>query len=82
VSTPGFIRDDYWRVLFSLPIVLAAVQSALLLTVFNYETPKFLKQNKRVSELQSIMSKIYTSDKVAERIESIVISEGGDTPSY
>lgn len=42
-SEPGFIRDDYWRVLFSVPIVFAVVQSTLLLTVFNYETPKFCK---------------------------------------
>lgn len=28
------------------------------------------------------MRKIYASNKVAERIEAIVISEGGDTPSY
>jgi hypothetical protein len=38
-----FINDSYWRVLFALPIGFAAIQSALLFTVFNYETPKFLK---------------------------------------
>lgn len=40
---PGFICDDYWRVLFSLPLVFAAIQTVLLLTIYNYETPKFLK---------------------------------------
>jgi hypothetical protein len=42
---PGtFINDDYWRILFGLPIAFAVIQSSMLYTVFNYETPKFLKQ--------------------------------------
>jgi hypothetical protein len=40
------------------------IQSALLLTVFNYETPKFLKQNGRSAELNAIMGKIYSHDQV------------------
>jgi hypothetical protein len=39
-----FIMDDYWRVLFALPMAFAVFQSILLLTVFNYDTPKYLKQ--------------------------------------
>lgn len=59
---PGFIGDDYWRLLFALPIALAVIQSLLLLFVFNYETPKFLKQQGREAELSTIMGKIYSSD--------------------
>lgn len=39
----NFVNRSYWRLLFALPIAFAAIQSTLLLTVFNYETPKFLK---------------------------------------
>lgn len=40
---PGtFINDNYWRVVIALPIPMALIQSLLLMTVFNYETPRFL----------------------------------------
>ena len=40
-----FVDTEYWRLLFGLMFAFSVIQSALLLTVFNYETPKFLKQN-------------------------------------
>ena len=42
-SDTSFIQTGYWRVFFALPIAFSIVQSVLLFTVFNYETPKFLK---------------------------------------
>jgi hypothetical protein len=38
-----FVATQYWRLLSGLPIAFSVIQSALLLSVFNYETPKFLK---------------------------------------
>lgn len=38
-----FIFSGYWRIMFALPIAFSIVQNLLLLTVFNYDTPKFLK---------------------------------------
>ena len=43
VHEDTFVDTQYWRLLFGLPIAFSVIQSALLLTVFNYETPKFLK---------------------------------------
>ena len=57
-----FVDTEYWRLLFGLPIAFSVIQSALLLTVFNYETPKFLKQNGRSAELNAIMGKIYSAE--------------------
>ncbi len=48
---PGFVGDQYWRMLFAVPIAFAVVQSALLFTIFNYETPKYLKINGKKAEL-------------------------------
>lgn len=59
---PGFVGDDYWRVLFAVPVGIAVVQSILLFTAFNFETPKFLKMNGRKAELNAIMGKIYQPD--------------------
>jgi hypothetical protein len=77
-----FVDTEYWRLLFGLPIAFSVIQSALLLTVFNYETPKFHKQNGRSAELSAIMGKIYSHDQVQNRIDAIVIGSGGNSPSY
>jgi hypothetical protein len=59
-----------------LPIAFSLLQCVLLLTVFNYETPKYLKQNNRIAKLNELMGKIYEPDKVGERIDAIVIETG------
>jgi hypothetical protein len=43
VYVEGFIGDDYWRVLFAFPILTAIIQTILMLTVYKYDTPKYLK---------------------------------------
>jgi len=43
----SFEVQSYWRIVFALPIAFSLIQCLLLLTVFNYDTPKFLKQNNR-----------------------------------
>jgi hypothetical protein len=62
IYEPGFIGDDYWRVLFAFPIGTALLQTILMLTVFNYDTPKYLKQNNQKAKLTELMGKIYSSD--------------------
>jgi MFS family permease len=81
---PGFIDDQFWRVLFAIPVGIAVIQSVLLFTVFSYETPKFLKMNGRKAELNAIMGRIYQPDQVSKRIEGIIVSTGGaeSSPSY
>jgi MFS family permease len=58
----NFINDNYWRVVFAIPVGMALIQSILLLTTFNYETPKFLKARKREDELEKLMLRIYSRD--------------------
>lgn len=79
----SFEADNYWRLLFCLPIAFSIFQGILLLTVFNYETPKFLKQNQQNAKLNELMGKLYESDRISERINAIAI-EGGKTqaPGY
>jgi hypothetical protein len=35
-----------------------------MLTVFNFESPKYLKMKDRVAELNEVMGKIYCADQV------------------
>lgn len=78
-----FESDNYWRVLFALPIAFSIFQTIMLLTVFNYETPKFLKANNQHAQLNQLMGKIYESDRIAERVNAIVIETGkAASPSF
>jgi hypothetical protein len=72
----SFASDNYWRVMFALPIAFSILQCILLLTAFNYETPKFLKQNKQNAQLNELMGKIYESNRVLERIDAIAVESG------
>lgn len=82
-KTHSFVNDDYWRVLFALPMAFSVIQSALLFTLFNYETPKYLKQLGKSADLNIIMGKIYSHDQVQSRIDAIVIASGGSGgPTY
>jgi hypothetical protein len=54
--------------MFAIPIVFAVLQCGLLLTIFNYESPKFLKQNNKFAKLNQLMGKLYDADKINERI--------------
>jgi hypothetical protein len=47
---------------------------------FNYDTPKFLKQNGNSEELTELMNKIYITPEVAEeRIELIHVVQGSNS---
>lgn len=61
-ESQDFLVRGYWRVMFALPILFALIQIGLLVSVFNYETPKYLKSKRRFAELQKLMVKIYGSN--------------------
>lgn len=65
----------YYMFMFGLPIVISAIQVLLLLTVFNYETPKVLKQRNQIAKLTVLMGKIYDASRVPEKIELIVVDK-------
>lgn len=45
----SFLVRGYWRVMFALPIAISLIQNVLLMSIFNYETPKYLKQKNQVA---------------------------------
>ena len=72
----AFMRFDYWRVVFGLPILFAIIQIILMATVYNYESPKYLKQQGKDAELNDVMGKIYSGDLVKSRIDEINVDSG------
>lgn len=47
----------------------------LVLTIFNYETPYYLKRKDRYEELYKLMGRIYTREQVQLRIDEIDVRE-------
>jgi MFS family permease len=74
-----FIVNEYWRVVWGLPLLLSALQMTLMITVFKYDTPTALKQRGDTDKLTELLSSIYTRDQVQWRMDEIVITETGHT---
>ena len=54
------------------------------LTIFSYDTPKYLKQTGQDAKLNELMGKIYHPDRVRERIDAIQVDPpgSGSGPTY
>ena len=55
----SFEIQYYWYIIFTIPIGFSLLQVLLLLCVFKYDTPIFLKQKGRTEDLNIFMNKIY-----------------------
>jgi len=49
-----------------------------MVTIYKYESPKFLKQQGMEAQLNEVMGKIYSGDQVKSRIDAINVSSGGE----
>ena len=59
-----FAINNYWRIIFLVPILISFLQLFLLLTVFKYETPKYYKERKQTDKLNELMAKIYAQHAI------------------
>lgn len=59
-------RDDniIWKMLAEFPLITIAVQSAIFLFVFPYETPKYLYEKGLRKDAASLIAKIYREEFV------------------
>jgi MFS family permease len=76
--------DSLCFFLFALPIGLAFLQMFLMSFVFNYDTPKMMKENGETAKLRDFMGKLYEPYAVEKAIDEIVIEAKGaeDGVSY
>lgn len=79
-ETERIKKSQYWRFMLGFPIVIAALQTALFLFVFKYETPKFLYIRKKRRVCDEALSKIYTTDadidRVMSKLKAVSLSQG------
>lgn len=73
----AFWYEDYWRVVLCVPFWMAFFQALLIYFVFRVELPVDLKKKGDVQNLTLLMSKIYETKQVAERIQAINVPKEG-----
>lgn len=66
-----FYISQYFRIIWSMPLVVSAIQILLLTTVFHNETPVYLKEQGRDEELLVVMKKFYSGMEVQRRLEAM-----------
>ncbi|CDW82084.1 sugar transporter family protein [Stylonychia lemnae] len=66
------LNSQYWRLVFFIPIIIAVLQSVLLLLFFKYETPIFsIVQKNKDDEARQILRRIYYEEDVPNIIQAI-----------
>ena len=56
--------ESYWRVVFSFPMPFIIIQFLMLIFVYDFETPKYLLQQKREEECIVLLKRIYKPEYV------------------
>lgn len=77
-NADSFAIQEYWRVIWLLPIAFQILQVTLMLLVFPYSTPVELKQAGAHEKLMEFMNKLYEKEVVNQRIAAIKTNEGSD----
>ena len=57
----------YWRLIWLAPLVIAVIQTILLLTCYNHETPVHLLERGETKKLGKVMRKIYQTKEIDSR---------------
>lgn len=63
---------SYWRVVFFVPVLTTVIQTFLLHTHFNYQTPKYLLSNNHQKEARQVLSLFYQQEHVDEVMEELI----------
>ena len=61
----------YWRIIWLAPLVIAIIQTILLLTCYNHETPVHLLERGETKKLGKVMRKIYQTKEIDSRTASL-----------
>eukprot|EP01016_Furgasonia_blochmanni_P047336 TRINITY_DN6946_c0_g1_i1.p1 TRINITY_DN6946_c0_g1~~TRINITY_DN6946_c0_g1_i1.p1 ORF type:complete len:517 (+),score=95.53 TRINITY_DN6946_c0_g1_i1:77-1627(+) len=79
-SAPGYLESEWWRVMFALPILFSGIRAVVLMTIYKYETPKFLAMTGQQEEAEKVIKKIYRPEYVNQELTSIMEEVAGSGP--
>jgi len=66
-----FYVNSYFRVIWAMPILVAVIQQALLMTCFANESPVYLKEKGKEEELLAVMKKFYEPNEIRNRLDQL-----------
>lgn len=64
-----FYVNSYFRVIWSIPLIISAVQMLLLMTCFRNESPVYLKEKGEEEKLLAVMKKFYEPQELRRRLD-------------
>jgi MFS transporter, SP family, arabinose:H+ symporter len=65
-----FSGESYWRLVFGFPLITISIQTILLFTIYNFETPKYLLQHNREAQARQLLQRFYFDEFVDEMVAS------------
>jgi len=60
----SFLVQNYWRVVWGLPLVFMVIQVGVMVILFKYDTPEALKQRADYDNLTALLSRMYVKEQV------------------
>ena len=66
-----FYVNQYFRIIWAMPLFIALIQMLLISTVFKNETPVYLKEKGMEEELLTVMKKFYEPTEVRKRLDAL-----------
>ena len=66
-------QSDLWRFLFLLPAIICSIRLSLFLTIFRFETPKYLVLKHREEEAEKVLAHLYHEEAIKEKLEELQI---------
>lgn len=74
-----WLIDQYWRIIWLVPVGVAVLHTLLLLFCFNHETPAHLREHGEEEKLLTVMKKFYHPNEIKARLAALAASdnEGG-----
>eukprot|EP00343_Euplotes_focardii_P011976 CAMPEP_0205831238 /NCGR_PEP_ID=MMETSP0206-20130828/43480_1 /ASSEMBLY_ACC=CAM_ASM_000279 /TAXON_ID=36767 /ORGANISM="Euplotes focardii, Strain TN1" /LENGTH=386 /DNA_ID=CAMNT_0053135683 /DNA_START=299 /DNA_END=1459 /DNA_ORIENTATION=+ len=71
VTNPEVFDTQSWRIIFAFPVMVATIQSILMIAYFRYDTPKFYMQRGEEHMARRVEREIYGDDNLPEEVQEI-----------
>ena len=59
----------YFRVIWAVPLLIAVIQTLLMMTCFRNESPVYLKEHGMEDELLNVFKKWYKPNEIRKRLD-------------
>ena len=64
-------KTELWKLLFLIPSLTSGLRLLLFLSVFRFETPKYLVLNHQEEEAEEVLGQLYQKEAITEKLEEL-----------